>query len=195
MFDSIKLKPPAILAEIEAATKAIGFMMASDGLTGSLLKTLATTKPGGMFLELGTGTGLATAWLLAGMDAQSKLISADNDPKVVAVAKHYLGGDPRVTFYTTEGDSLLQSLTERGASFDLIFADTWPGKYTHLDEALSLLKVGGLYVIDDMLPQPSWPEEHAPKVSRLMAALEQREDLHLTKLNWSTGLVIAARAR
>ena len=32
--------------------------MASDELTGSLLCTLAATKPGGNFLELGTGTGI-----------------------------------------------------------------------------------------------------------------------------------------
>jgi len=30
-------------------------------------------------------------------------------------------------------------------------------KYTHLDDALALLKEGGLYVIDDMSPQANWP--------------------------------------
>ncbi len=33
--------------------------MASDTVTGTLLKTLAASKPGGKFLELGTDTGLA----------------------------------------------------------------------------------------------------------------------------------------
>jgi len=44
-----------------------------------MLRTLAASKPGGRFLELGTGTGIATAWLLEGMDERSTLISIDND--------------------------------------------------------------------------------------------------------------------
>ena len=68
-----------------------------------------------------------------------------------------------------------------------------PGKYTQLDDALALLKLGGLYVIDDLLPQPTWPEGHSAKVPALIAALEGRKDLRITKLNWSTGLIIATR--
>jgi predicted O-methyltransferase YrrM len=45
------------------AGKNLDFGMASDPLTGALLATLAASKPGGRFLELGTGTGGATAWL------------------------------------------------------------------------------------------------------------------------------------
>jgi predicted O-methyltransferase YrrM len=169
--------------------------MASDHSTGSLLRTMATTKPGGMLLELGTGTGLATAWLLDGMDARAKLLTMDNDEAVMNVAKQYLADDPRVTFYAMDGDAFLQSLLAEQQTFDLIFADTWPGKFWLLAETLSLLKPGGLYVIDDLLPQPNWPEGHAINVEQLLATLEQDTDLHITKLNWSTGLVIAARTQ
>ena len=33
--------------------------------------------------------------------------------------------------------------------FDFIYADAWPGKFTRLDLALSLLRIGGIYFIDD----------------------------------------------
>jgi predicted O-methyltransferase YrrM len=62
-----------------------------------------------------------------------------------------------------------------------------------LDEALALLNPGGLYVIDDMLPQPNWPEGHAEKVAHLVATLEQREDFRLTKLSWASGVMLAVR--
>ena len=71
---------PAAYAEIERATQQAGFTMASDPLTGSLLRTLAASKPGGRLLELGTGTGLSTAWILDGMDTAATLTSVDNDP-------------------------------------------------------------------------------------------------------------------
>ncbi len=51
-----------------------------------------------------------------------------------------------------------------------------------------MLIPGGLYVIDDILTQPNWPEGHAVKA--LIELLENRTDFHLTKLNWSTGVII-----
>ncbi len=184
---------PTILKHMEEATNALGFTMASDHLTGSLLRTLAATKPGGNLLELGTGTGLATAWLLDGMDAQAKLLTMDNDDAVMRIATQYLSDDARVTLHTMDGDTFIQSLLTQQQSFDLIFADTWPGKFWLLNETLSLLRRGGLYVIDDLLPQPNWPEGHAAKVTQLIATLDERADLHVTKLNWSTGLVLATK--
>lgn len=193
MNQTANLHPPAKWVAIQADTQAHGFTMASDELTGSLLRTLAATKPGGRLLELGTGTGLATAWLLAGMDDEAELMTMDNDAAVMAIAETHLGSDPRVSFYTMEGEAFLASLVEEAQGFDLIFADTWPGKFWLLEETLSLLNSGGLYVIDDLLPQPNWPPEHPPKVAALIAALEARADLCITKLNWSTGLLLAAK--
>ena len=68
MMEQINQSPPPFYAEINQATQTAGFTMASDVLTCSLLRTLAASKPAGRFLELGTGTGLSTAWILDGMD-------------------------------------------------------------------------------------------------------------------------------
>ena len=68
---------PAAWAHIQARTVAMGFDMPSEPNTGAMLQLLAASKPGGRFLELGTGTGLATAWLLSGMDGAARLISVD----------------------------------------------------------------------------------------------------------------------
>ncbi|WP_437591729.1 O-methyltransferase [Sorangium sp. So ce1000] len=190
MNDLENLKLPAALEEIERATVEIGFNMASDRLTGSMLRTLAAAKSGA-FLEIGTGTGISTCWILDGMDDSSTLVSVEHDEKVQAVARQHLGGDPRLTLENMDGEAFLRSV--QGQQFELVFADTWPGKYYALDEALSLIKPGGLYIIDDMLPQPNWPDGHAPKVAALIAALERREDLVLTKLCWSSGLIIATK--
>jgi predicted O-methyltransferase YrrM len=70
----------------------------------------------------------------------------------------------------------MQTLTAEGRLFDLVFADTWPGKYTNLTEALGLVAVGGLYVIDDMLPQPNWPEGHPAKVTTLVDRDHRRRE-------------------
>lgn len=193
MLDTVHLNPPLIIEEIEEASRAIGFTMGSDLLTGSLLRLLATSKPSGSILELGTGTGLATAWLLDGMDAQSRLITLDSSEDNTVIARKYLGHDSRVTFHMGDGASFIQSALKQTKSFDLIFADMPPGKYQYLDETLQLLKSGGLYMVDDMLLQTSWNEEHVGRVYKLIATLEQRKDVCITKLNWSSGIILAAK--
>ena len=50
----------------------------------------------GRILEIGTGTGVGTAWLLDGMNATSRIISVDIDPQLQAVAREFLGDDPRL---------------------------------------------------------------------------------------------------
>jgi len=79
------LRSPSQFLRIKERTTELQFSMASEPLVGAMLRTLAASKPGGRFLELGTGTGIATAWLLAGMDGRSTLISVDNDKEVQRV--------------------------------------------------------------------------------------------------------------
>lgn len=191
MIEEIKQKYPEAYVAIDEATKDAGFSMASATMTCSLLQTLAASKPGGCFLELGTGTGLSTSWILAGMDQQAILISIDNDPHFLDIAKRFLGQDGRLTLECIEGEDWV--LQNKDQKFDYIFADTWHGKYLLLDEVLEMLNPGAFYIIDDMLPQENWPEGHAEKATRLIESLEQREDLILTKQCWATGIVIAAK--
>jgi predicted O-methyltransferase YrrM len=189
MLDTITDYVPAH-QPIASASAALGFSMNIDAQAAALLRTLAATKPGGHFLELGTGTGLSTAWILAGMDDEATLVSVDNDAACLSVANQLLGTDSRLRLVCQDGAEWVQSNT---GPFDFIFADTWAGKYTDLDAVLSMLAPGGFYIIDDMLPQPNWPDGHAEKADRLIDELTQRTDLLLTKMAWSTGLIIAAK--
>lgn len=186
---------PAALAGLEEATAALGFGMASDRPTGTLLATLAAARPGGRLLELGTGTGLSASWLLHGMDVSASLVSVDNDAAVQSVARAALGIDPRVRFVTADGGDFLRAATAASEQFDLIFADAWPGKYTVLDEALALLAPGAHYVVDDMLPQPNWPPGHEVNVAALRRTLAARTDLVVASLDWSTGIILATKRR
>ena len=179
---------PASFEALQREAVQIGFELSSERLTGMLLRTLAASKPGGRLLEIGTGIGVGTCWLLDGMDSRSTLTTVDQDAVNSAIAQKYLGADRRVSFITGDAEAFLKQT--QPAQFDLIFADTFPGKYTLLDEALGLLKAGGLYVIDDLLPQTTWPEDHQPNVDRLVRELESRSDLQTVRLDWASGLML-----
>jgi predicted O-methyltransferase YrrM len=190
MNDATILRMPETYNKIMEATTEMRFNMASDRYTGSLLKTLAAAKPAGRFLELGTGTGLATSWIAAGMDEQSSLVSLENNALLIEVARKYIA-DRRVALVLTDAYEWI--LNYDGPQFDFIFADAMPGKFDLFDETIGFLSRGGFYIIDDMLPQPNWPAGHEEKVEDFIKQMEQRDDLLITKLNWSTGIMIVVK--
>jgi len=191
MTETIQQNFPPAYALIDEATKASGFTMASDGLTCSLLRTLAGSKPAGKFLELGTGTGLSTSWILDGMDDASMLTSVDHDLNFLGIAAAHLANDKRLNLVCMDGAAWVEA--NQSAKYDYIFADTWHGKYLMLDEVLNMLNKGGLYIIDDMLPQSNWPEGHHEKAILLEDILEKRTDLAVTKQAWATGIMICVK--
>ena len=196
-FEQFQSQPPpaapAALEAIERDTQAMGFKLASTRATGVMLRALAASKPDGRIMELGTGTGVAAAWLLDGMSPDSTLDTVDVEPANVEIARRHLGNDGRVRFHIGDGGAFLRALADAQKRFDLIFADTWPGKFSDLDVALSCLAIGGLYVVDDLLPQPGWPPEHGAKIEPFVRALVARADLWVWPIVWDTGILIATR--
>ncbi|MFT0715509.1 O-methyltransferase [Flagellimonas lutimaris] len=191
MDQSVILEKPKQYNNLLAKSEEMGFTMPSDIYIGTLLKTLTASKPAGSFLELGTGIGLSLSWMIQGMDGNSKITSIDNDSELIEVAKMFFGEEERLELVCADGGDWLNEY--RGDSFDLIFADAWPGKYSHLDTTLAMLGKGGYYVIDDMQKQSNWPEGHEEKANALVKVLEKRDDLTITKMNWSTGLIVAVK--
>ncbi|MGH7968336.1 MAG: O-methyltransferase [Limisphaerales bacterium] len=183
--------PPAVLAEIEARTRDMGFDMASEPRTGALLRALAALKPGGRLLELGTGTGVATAWILAGMDTDSTLVSVDSDPDHQRAARECLGNDSRLTLVLEDALGFLKR--QPAASYGFVFADAIPGKYEGLEECLKVVKPGGVYVVDDMALLPKWPRAHVERVAHLISQLAGDDRFAIAPLDWSTGVIVAVR--
>jgi predicted O-methyltransferase YrrM len=191
MNDTVIKNRPANIEKIDADAAGIHFGQPSDDLTGVFLRTIIASKPSGNFLELGTGAGRATAWMLEGMSLDSKLISVESDEALIAIAQKHLGHDSRLELICSLGEEVIVQLPKN--NFDLIFADTWPGKYNHLEETLLLVKEGGFYIIDDMLPQPNWPEGHAEKAANLIQTLENDERFQMVKMNWASGVIILVK--
>jgi predicted O-methyltransferase YrrM len=204
MHESPFFTLPPKLAAIQVLTTALGFTMASERGTGNLLQVLAASKPSARFLELGTGTGIATAWLLSGMDRNSTLISIDTDPQTQSIARDILGNDPRLTLLTEDAEAWLNSRVaalhpapaqgfDQEGKFDLIFADAMPGKFIARDQALALVAPGGFYVVDDLLPQPNWPEGHAEKIPPLLYTLSSHPGFFSLPMAWASGIAVLVR--
>ena len=125
------------------------------------------------------------------MDNHSAITSLDNDEVLLKIAKTFLGQDERLNLVHSDGEEWIKA--NLGQKFDYIFADTWHGKYLLLDEVLEMMNKGGSYIVDDMLPQPNWPEGHQEKATNFIKYLTSRRDLFITELHWSTGIIIAVK--
>ncbi|WP_246865761.1 O-methyltransferase [Croceivirga thetidis] len=191
MDQALILEKPEQYTRLLQKSNEIGFTMPSDIYIGTLLKSLIASKPKGNFLELGTGIGLSLSWMIEGMDAESSITSIDNDSELVKSVSEFFGNDKRVNLICDDAAEFLQRYD--GPNFDLVFADAWPGKYACLDEVLDLINKGGFYIIDDMSSQPNWPEGHDENVRNLISTLEIRDDITITKMDWSTGVIIAVK--
>ncbi|WP_341805066.1 O-methyltransferase [Paenibacillus turpanensis] len=191
MLYTIDVKRPNQIDKIRERAAQHGFTASCDDLTGSFLRALAASRKQCAILELGTGVGYSTAWMLDGMDQESKLYSVEMDEACSTLAMEVLGSDPRLQLIVEDGGKYIEE--HKNAKFDLIFADTWPGKFYLIEEVLNMVKPGGIYLIDDLNPQENWPEGHESKVAELITELEAREDFYICKMNWSTGLMMLTK--
>jgi predicted O-methyltransferase YrrM len=182
---------PTIVQRAQEVSEKAGFAMSCANRTGALLATLAASKPGGRLLELGTGVGVGTAWLLHGMTSQAHLTTVETDPVIAKHARGTFGDDQRVSLVVADAEKWLDNYT--GPTFDLIFVDCRPGKFHGRPRLLDHLTLGGLYIVDDLLPQPTWPKDHQPRVDNFLAEISNQQELQATLLDWSSGLVVAAR--
>jgi hypothetical protein len=76
---------PKALEAIIVDTRKIGFQAWCGPPVGALLRVMAAMKPGGRLLEIGTGTGVGTCWLLDGMDAA--IADAEARSRMDAIAR------------------------------------------------------------------------------------------------------------
>jgi predicted O-methyltransferase YrrM len=182
---------PALAAKAQAIADEAGFLLSCEPRTGGLLRTLAATKPGGNILEVGAGVGVGTAWLLAGMDANATLVTLEIDEEAVDIVRRVFADEPQVAVVHTDATVWLEAYD--GPPFDLVFVDTTVTKFDRRDLLLRCMAPGAILVGDDLVPGPTWTEQHPARVERFLDEIGREPDLVVTLLEWASGLVVAAR--
>ena len=126
----------------------------SSPATGATLQWLATLIGARAVAEVGTGAGVSGLWLLRGMTDDGVLTTVDEETENTRAARQTFteAGVPtqRVRLITGRPLDVLSRLAD--AAYDLVFFDGNPQESSrYLEEALRLLRPGGLVVFDDAL--------------------------------------------
>ena len=137
-----------------------GYVQASRTETGRLLATLAATR-GGTIAECGTGCGVGAAWLRSGAPKSTRVITAELDPELAHGVMTMFADDDIDVMHADWG-----SLREH-APFSLIFLDASSARQWPREEIVELLDDGGMIVLDDFTPCPTWPPLDRGRVDSL----------------------------
>ncbi len=182
---------PELVAAATGRARSAGFDLSCEPAVGGLLAVLAAHLPGGSrILELGTGAGVGTAWIVSGLLPRTDVTvtTVEQDPQTAQLAGQ--GSWPAFTDLR-RGDAL--DVLREGGGFDLIFADAPGGKHEGLDLTIAALNPRGLLVVDDMTPVPRWPAELHARQAEVRRALLASPRLISVELACGSGVIVCAR--
>lgn len=139
-------EPPLASARARAAEVGVDCV---DPITGAVLRLLAATTGARAVVELGTGAGVSTLWLLQGMRPDGVLTSVDTEGEHQRLARQSLleagYGSGRVRLISGRALDVLPRLSD--GAYDLVFCDAASSENAdYLEAALRLLRPGGVVV-------------------------------------------------
>jgi predicted O-methyltransferase YrrM len=141
---------PDLVARALDLSRQRGFITSTRHETGRLLRTLAASRTGTL-AELGTGTGVGSAWLASGASPDTSIVSAELD--------FGLAEDVQALFAHMDNVRIIAgdwSTLNEYAPFSLLFVDVREVMES-IDAIAGLLEIGGIAVLDDFVPTPDWP--------------------------------------
>jgi predicted O-methyltransferase YrrM len=187
----VDIPMPSLVREAIARARREGFSLSCDPAVGRLLAVLAAHLPAGArVLELGTGTGVGTAWI--------SLRAAAADRR----HGHHGGKGPGTAALAAQGDwpgfvelrcaGALDVLGEPGR-FNLIFADAQGGRWEGLDRTIAALASHGILIVDDMTATPQWDAEQHAKQQQVRQVLLTSPLLTSVELRHGSGVILSTR--
>jgi predicted O-methyltransferase YrrM len=182
---------PALVADTTNRATAAGFAFSCDPAVGRLLAVLAShLRPKAHVLELGTGAGVGTAWIVSGLLPRNDVTvtTLEKDPQIAVLAAQ--GDWPGFVDLRT-GDAL--DLLNKIGTFDLIFADAQGGKWEGLDHTIAALNPHGLLMVDDMTPTPEWTGEQHARQGEVRQTLLTSPLLTSVEVNHGSGIILSTR--
>ncbi len=184
---------PAAVAQAKRRGVAHRFTESCDDGVGRLLAVQAAHLPtGAKVLELGTGVGIATAWLVAGLGSRTDvdILSVQADDTLSATAR----GDDWPSYVRIDTADVEAVLADHPGTFDLIAADASAVTVDHVDTMVDASRSRGMLIflhhsgIDAAASEP----EETP-LSALRQTVLDHSELVAVDIDWSGGLLIAAK--
>jgi predicted O-methyltransferase YrrM len=168
---------------------------------GAVLRVMAAALRAKAVVEVGTGTGVAALWLLRGMPEDGQLTTIDVEvehQRAARAAFAEAGIRPaRTRIIPGRASEVLPRLTDGAYDLVLVAADLH-GYPEHVEEALRLLRPGGVLAVDgalhrDRVADPARRDELTTIVREVGRSLRGDERVLPALLPSGDGLLLAVR--
>ena len=176
------------------AARARGVEIGTRDVTqgaGAYLSFLAQLLKAQSVVEVGTGSGVGSLWLLDGMLKSGTLTSIDDEMEHSSIAKSAFTdaeiAPSRFRLITNPVMDVMAKLTDR--AYDLVIYRHNPEDLTYaISEAQRILRSGGVFVVDNFFGggKVSDPAQRDPKT---VALREAGKALKADSEIWSTSLI------
>ncbi len=189
-----------ILAKARAHSEEVGATAVGAG-AGAALRLLASLLEARAVVEIGTGTGVSGLWLLRGMRPDGILTTVDTEAEHQRLAKQAFAEDgiasQRVRLIPGPALDVVPRLTD--GHYDMVFCDADKQEYpAYLDEALRLLRPGGVVAFDnalwhDRVADPAQRDQETVAIRELGNTVRDHDSLVPVLLPVGDGLLVAKK--
>jgi predicted O-methyltransferase YrrM len=190
----------SVLASARARAEELGCVPIHPG-GGAALRLLAAILDARHVVEIGTGTGVSSLWLLRGMREDGVLTSVDIEAEHQRQARETFAAEgispSRTRLITGRALEVLPRLAD--SSYDLVLADGAKDEYPdYVEEAARLLRTGGVLAIDnslwhDKVADPAQRDPDTIAIRGTLTALQDDERWLVALLPVGDGLLTAVR--
>ena len=189
-----------VLRRARERSHELGLFPVSPGVAAALT-VLAATSKAQTAVEIGTGAGVSGVSLLRGLGPKAVLTTIDPDVDHLKAAREAFteSGSPanRTRTISGRGQDVLPRLTD--AAYDLVFIDAdKPSFPEYVQQAIRLLKSGGLLIINDALDKdrvsdPAIRETSTVVLRQVGKLIREHDSLVSAMLPTGDGLLLAVK--
>lgn len=202
---SVSLREHAVLTALRqhTASHALSQMQISpeQGQFMALLVRLANVRKA---LEVGVFTGYSALSVALALPPDGRLVACDVSAEYTAIAREYwqqAGVIDKIDLRLAPAQETLQQLIDSGEAntFDFAFIDADKSQYdTYYEQALTLVKSGGLIAIDNVLwygrvADPEVTDNRTQRIRQLNQKIYQDDRVDLSLLPLGDGLTLVRK--
>ncbi len=189
-----------ILERARARAEELGCTPVLPGV-GAALRMMAAALGARAVVEIGTGTGVCSLWLLRGMAPDGVLTTIDVEPEHQRAAREAFAeagvATNRTRLIAGRPLDVLPRLSD--GAYDLVLCDAAKAEYEdYLEQAVRLLRPGGVVAFDnalwhDRVADPARRDETTTAIRELGKRVRDDEQLVPAMLPSGDGLLLAVR--
>lgn len=152
---------PELVQASKLLAKRNDFENSCSDEAGRLLSVLVGQITQGEILEVGTGFGVGSSWILSSIAPTVKFITVDNSKeKIDATANHIRHN--QAEFICGDWKEVIAK-----GPFQFIFADAAAAKTIEGELLFNTLNIGGMLFMDDFTPEEQFPDEWKGKPDKV----------------------------